>query len=455
MEPPLGIASIKSYLEKFTYTVEIRDFNIEMFHDLYDSNKFLFDDHFNLHWLEDDDFEKSVYPRIKGHIDKWSGELAESNAGILGFSLYASNLQTTLYVIRQIKKLNPEKIIIMGGAEAAIKFDNGVKKEILKYTDYIIPGEGEEVLKELVDSINGGDAVENVKGIYYKKMGVLEFTGKRPDIKNLDELPIPSLDGFPLGYYDDLFIPVVGSRGCINKCSFCSEFPILGKFRWKSGKRICDEFVYYCEKYKIENKAIKFDLIDSLINGNIGELEKFCEYMIENNVKNKYSVEWSGKAAVRNGMTYELLKKIFDSGCLYIYFGIESGSEKVLKDMNKKFDLVTASRIIKDSNRAGINTRIFLIIGFPTETEDDFQKTLDFITGHSKYIENVFAGEGCIVAANTDLYDNPGKYNIYWKNGEWYSQFSTPEIRKSRVRRVQEHCRSMNMRVEGWGKPEK
>lgn len=452
VEPPVGLACLKSYLEKFNYAVTIRDYNIELFHEIYAENKKLFDDHFYQHWFKDEDYNTNVYPVIKDYIKKWAEEIVNSDIGIIGFSLYVSNLQTTLSVIKLVKELDPQKIIILGAAEAATAFNYKVKEDMIPYTDYLVPGEGEEVLKELADCINNNEKIETIKGIYYKKNNQFEYTGKRPNIRSLDELPIPALDSFPLTYYENLRIPIIGSRGCINRCSFCSEFPLLGRYRSKSGERIYEEFIYYINKS--EHEKLEFVLIDSLVNGKIRELEAFCDLMIKNNIKNKYNIEWSGKASIRKEMTTELLHKLAGSGCSNLYYGLESASQKVLNDMNKKFDIELASRVIKDTYEAGINNVLFLIIGFPTETEDDFQQTLAFLTDHAKYIYNVHGGEGCCVAANTDLYDNPDKYGVYWKNDDWYSSHSSPEIRIDRLKRIHDHCKSLNLKIQGWSKPE-
>ncbi len=191
----------------------------------------------------------------------------------------------------------------------------------------------------------------------------------------------------------------------------------------------------------IENYGKKeFEIVDSVFNGNIKRVDDICELVIES----RLDILWSAKTAFNKGMTYELLRKMKAAGCLSLAFGVESGSPRVLKDMRKNANFEEIKAIIKDTWRAGIMVNCFFIIGYPTETQEDFQLTLDFIKENAGYIYSFDQITGCHMEEGSYLGNNLDKYGIIMNDDGWYSSESTPKIRQERLMRFRDLARSLH-----------
>jgi anaerobic magnesium-protoporphyrin IX monomethyl ester cyclase len=445
---PLGIPCISSKLVKNGFKVIKKDYNADVHSKIiskYDEN---FSDFSNL--FDEDNYNKIIYPLLKSSIDKWAKEILKSGAAIIGFTLYLMNKCTIRKISEIIKEKAPDKIIVLGGPETS------QNRDFMKWgtIDFAVTGDGELTFLQLVEAIvySKTDYCD-IKGLIYKENGKPDiiYTGDNT-ITNLDDLPFPDFKDIDLRKYKWNSIPIESSRGCINKCSFCSDTLLKRNYRFKSGKRLFDEVMHF-----VNLGHMNFAFMDSLLNGKISELEKFCDLIIESGInKGKKKITWGGTACIRKEMTLELLRKIKEAGCYNFTYGIESGSDDVLRMMNKRTTVSLAEEVLKNTYLAGIKAFVFILIGFPTETEDDFKKTLEFITRNKEYISYIFAGGGCTITPNTDLFINPEKYGIYLLDDEqiiykyphrWLSKETTPEIRKARIKTFVEHCRSLNVNV--------
>lgn len=135
------------------------------------------------------------------------------------------------------------------------------------------------------------------------------------------------------------------------------------------------------------------------------------------------------------------------AGCHGLDYGLESGSPKVISDMKKGFELPVAERLIRETYEAGIKVGLFLLAGFPTESEENFQETLDFLKAQERYIDHVTPGYGMGMQAASDVQLHQQQYGIHWKDGDWYSEHTTPEVRRSRVERLRNYCQTLSFAV--------
>lgn len=153
---------------------------------------------------------------------------------------------------------------------------------------------------------------------------------------------------------------------------------------------------------------------DSLINGMPEELEQLCDKIINNQIM----FHWAGMALIRKEMTISLLKKMKAAGCIHLAWGLESGSQKVLELMNKRFySIDLATSVIEDTYRAGINQSISLITGFPGETEEMFQETLAFLNKYMKYF-NKISVQPMMVVRNSLVFEKHKQYGIDYTNSQ-------------------------------------
>lgn len=191
-------------------------------------------------------------------------------------------------------------------------------------------------------------------------------------------------------------------------------------------------------------------MCDSVLNGNIIELEKFCEFVIEANIK----IKWSGQITPRKRMTKELFGKMQRAGCYRLEFGVESGSEKIIGRMKKIFTVETSSANIKDCQDAGIKTVIYLIIGFPGETAKDFNDTLQFLEKNKTNIDLVRSFRQLYLIPGAHIYSNLEEYGIirpendYFGN-KWYNKEGNDyNLRMSRIARVNEKLSELGIKSE-------
>lgn len=437
-QPPLGIAYLTGYLKSRGYKVKQVDYSVRLFAELPEEKKYLLESAFHERWIHEREFYSLVMPHIESWIDAWADELARTPGRVIGFTMLTTSRLCTLEVIRRVKKIDPAKFIVVGGPHVT-RYEGGPKIIAENDVDIVVPGEGEEVFYEIVKALEEGTPLDEIKGLLIKKDGVVFDSGERPLIQGISDLPFPEFAGFDLKHYRSLTLPILGSRGCIYKCAFCSETVLWRRYRFRSGENMFLEFKRHSEELGINS----FYIVDSLINGNLKELEHMCDLIIEAGLK----VYWSGKASIRRQMTPELLNKMARAGCTGMDYGLESGSAQIVKDMKKGFDLPTARRVIRETHEAGISVGLFLLAGFPTETEEHFLESLEFLKEHVPFVHHVTPGYGMGIQAGSDVQLHPEKYGIYFKNGNWYSEHTTPEIRLRRVERLREFCNSLDVFV--------
>jgi hypothetical protein len=201
-----------------------------------------------------------------------------------------------------------------------------------------------------------------------------------------------------------------------------------------SGKRIFEEIAYQMKRFPGVNY---FYFIGSLLNGNLGELSQFCDLLILSGLE----ITWSGQAIIRPEMDKELLEKMRKAGCEWLGYGVESGSQKVIDKMNKRFLITDAEKVLKDTHQAGISTQANFMFGIPTETEDDFRQTLDFLKRNRENIDSVLASQSfCVIDRGTYLYTHAQDFGI--KNSDQHLYWETSGNNYAeRFSRYEEFCR--------------
>ncbi|MBD3263962.1 MAG: radical SAM protein, partial [Candidatus Omnitrophica bacterium] len=206
--------------------------------------------------------------------------------------------------------------------------------------------------------------------------------------------------------------------------------------RYRSPEKVIEEIEFLLNKYKVN----QFEITDSIFNGSVSRVEKICDLIIEK----RLDIVWSAKATLRKEMTYELLCKMKKSGCCALAYGVESGSPRVLRDMRKNLNLAEAEEVIKNTSRAGIQANCFFMIGYPTETEEDFELTLDFIRRNAPYIYRFDQVTGCHIEEDSYLGLNLEKYGIVFEPEGWCNAKSTPSIRRDRLQRFRDLARQLH-----------
>ena len=293
-----------------------------------------------------------------------------SRADVVGITSMSNNFLGTAALAEDIKRVNPEAIMVMGGPHVTFT-DSQVLKEY-PGIDIIVRHEGEYTMRELLQSLDKND-LSHVKGITFKQKDTIIRNEARPFIQDLDALPFPARDLLETDkYYTGGGMPrIISGRGCPHSCIFCSASSMWGHtVRLRSPHNVVDELEHLISKYHV--KTFGFD--DDTFTMVPQHATKICEEIIERGI----DVRWGCNARV-DTLTPELLKIMKKAGCFSLFIGIESGNQKTLDLMNKKITLKQIRDAITLAKKYSIEVLLTGILGFPHETYKDVQNTIDFM----------------------------------------------------------------------------
>ena len=245
--------------------------------------------------------------------------------------------------------------------------------------DVAVIGEGEETMVELVDCFERGAGFSGVRGVAYKEGGRVRFTSPRGFVGDLDGLPFPSRELFDnvaykryyAGRYGYTTTPLISSRGCPFTCDFCSR-PVFGtSFRARSAGNIVDE---------VEAVAgLGYDRVwfaDDCFTLDRGHLLDVCGELVGRGV----GLGWECLSRV-DTMSREVAVGMRRAGCVRVFFGIESGNDRILGLMNKLVTVEQARRAVYVAKAAGLQVGAFFIVGYPGESDGSVLDTLRFASG--------------------------------------------------------------------------
>jgi len=437
LQPPFGIASLKAYLEHYGVKVQCHDLNIEFYHQHKSQHGEMFMER-NISWFQKQQlFNKHIKPLLEPFFDRWISQFDELPA-MMGFSTYYCNKLATLLLAGKIKRLSPNTVTVLGGPSTMSDADLVLNQHV----DIEVIREGEQTLLELAQ---GSIPKHEIKGLVFIEDGKQVFTGERPLIKDINTLPIPDFSDFDVLKYTldmrrkSIVLPITSSRGCVGKCRFCFETEYWKHFRPKKPESILESMDQYNRVYATNN----FVFSDSIFTGHLGYIEKLCDLLLEG--RRDYS--WGGQARFSDRMGAALLKKMAAAGCTHMELGLETGSQRLLDDMNKKIKIQVVEQNLRDLKRAGIRVGVFLMNGYPTETEEDFQATLDFLDKNHDYIDTIFLSAGFNFNPHSWAYDNMDKFDVkYDSKGKWYNSLVNSRIIEKRNRAVEQKMQELKLK---------
>ena len=337
---PLGIFYLASYLRKFDFEVKLTDAEA-----------------------------------LKLTSTEIISEIADFVPKYVGISSTTVAFHRAIEVAENIRKTNPEIIIILGGPHVTSNPEHALSSGLFNYG---VLREGEVTLVQLLQALNANRDVNAISGIaYLDKNKKLVVTSTREYIKDLDMLPFPAFDLLhdldlykpqPSNYKTLPVINMITSRGCPGLCTFCDNNIFGRNYRKRSAENIAEEIKYLIHKFGIREIFFVDDtfLIDK------ARIYKLFEILDQENI----SFYWTCLGRI-NDANYELLEFIKSKGCWHISFGVESGDENILKVIKKNISLKKTNEVIKWCKKLGIKTKGFFIIGHPTETLETLEKTIN------------------------------------------------------------------------------
>jgi len=304
--------------------------------------------------------------------------IKKESPDFIGISTSTHAFLESMEVLREASTALPDATLALGGYHATFAAERILRA--YPFVDYVLKGEAEYSMPDLLDCIEKGREPINVEGISYFNGDA--YVSNRPAlIENLDELPFPDrgfVKGVHYGYaYRDIpltfgkFTTMSTSRGCSYQCSYCSCASFSQrKLRYRSADNVVQEMqMLYLEGY--ENVVI----VDDNFTHDTSRVEKICDLIREKGIRMKLYCE--GRV---NKATPEILKKMKSAGFDVIYFGAESASKRVLDYYNKKATPEQTIDAVKNAKDAGMMVITSFILGAPVESKEDMQKTVDLIS---------------------------------------------------------------------------
>ncbi|MBN1159770.1 MAG: B12-binding domain-containing radical SAM protein [Candidatus Diapherotrites archaeon] len=273
---------------------------------------------------------------------------------------------------KKLKEENDSKIILAG----PLMYKNDLEVlsaqfEKLPHVDAICYGEDEVTVPQACEKLLNGENPGDIDGVGVRG----KKTFKHTFVKDLNTLPIPDYSDTRMEEYLNYragtpSLTVWASRGCTAKCVFCDETNIWHPYRSRNPELVAEEMKHFHKKYKI--KAYRMN--DLLLNGDLQHLNKLCDLLKGNN-----KFFWGGMARAESSWNRALFDKMYDAGCRFLWFGIESYSEKMIEHMKKRIDPKEIIPITKAAKDSGMRVVSLLIDKFPGQTENDVKKTKELI----------------------------------------------------------------------------
>lgn len=353
-------------------------------------------------------------------------DLKEFQPDYLLINAATPTLEHDLDALKRAKEIFPNIITIAKGAVFLTLANDVMEKH--PELDLIIFGEAEDTLKEILEN----KPKEDILGIYYKDNGEIKFTGKRPFIENLDEIPFPARHLVDNSIYrrpDNNKVQAVikVSRGCPFHCFFCLATPVSGaKVRKRSPENIVAEIRECVEKYNITNFVFWSDIFNIDRDWTI----ELCNKIIESGLK----ITWSANTRADTA-DLEMAKIMYKSGCRLVSIGVESGSQYMLEKIGKKIVLDDVRRTVSIFKQAKIRIYNYFVIGLPWETEDTVEETIKFaIELDSDFISFYTATP----LPGSRFYDYAKENNLFdsgtsFESAYYYPAVNTHTLSKDRV----------------------
>ncbi len=433
--PPVAISLLAGNLRSKGYRVHLFDLNNELYHQVAPKHKMYWDQEQYSFWSSPVEV-KNLIKQYQSVIENMVDRIVEKKSRLIGFSIVFTALHFTLEIAERVKKRLPDSIIVLGGPSTA-EYADGLKHLDNPFVDALVLREGDITLPELCKNLKETGRLLRIPGLVFKENGSIINGGLRDPAPSLDDIPYADYSDFDLSTYThpnrlDMF----SSRSCVNQCHYCDERKYLQRYRFRSGKSLFEEVRYNLQKFP---GITYINFCDSVVNGSLKELSEFARLLVENSVH----ITWSGQSVVRKDMTPDLLKLLAKSGCTYLSYGVETGSDAVLKSMNKKLaSREAAENNLRDTHNAGIKAYANFMFGYPTETEEDFRQTLDFVRKNRPWIDGVSPSQSfTVIVPNTYLYENPGQFGV--EDSPHYLYWSTRDGKNTypvRFERYERFC---------------
>ena len=312
-------------------------------------------------------------------VDEVARQVIEARPEYVGITLFTVGVWNAADIARKIKDALPETSIIVGGPHIS-----SMGKETMERFpefDYAVNGEGEKTLMDLLQALEKDGDISGVPGLLYRSGPFVRETTGRAINKVLDELPFPAWDllpDFPGAYKPAIYdfprgpvATIAASRGCPFHCRFCDTSTFGARVRHYSPEKVFEMMQHLNKTYGVRH--IMF--VDDLFLASKVRVTQLCNMILEAGLK----MTWSCTARV-DTVKPDVLDLMKKAGCWEISFGLETGSNELLQQMDKAAEVEKSEQAVKWTAEAGIRTKGLFMLGYPGENEETIQKTRDFVS---------------------------------------------------------------------------
>ncbi len=468
--PPLWPAMLAASLWRQGYRGTCFDLNLFIHNRLAPEQRYLWEMRYLFRWERQRHFD-AVWGLLAPLALEALEQILLQRPRVVAFSTTQASFLFSLRLAATIKEVAPEIRVVIGGPSVfwtqrvdqadvptvVIDDETGRVLDQIDAVDVLIRGEADHTLPQMMHHLLEGldplavpGAVARIGGVWYSPT---------------PPLPPAELDGLPFPDYTDLppvehepGVAFISSRGCTRRCTFCNDCSMQGVFRRRSAVHMVGEIIALRRAYGVR----WLQMVDLLINGDLQELEHFCDLLIHAGIE----VEWAGQGIIDPRMDLRLMTKMVRAGCQEITYGLESLSQPVVDLMNKGFSVRDAIRFFRDARRAGLRTSINLVAGFPGETPEMFEETVATLEHECDNFHRVQAINACVLTPYSRLSKGLADFGVDSSMQEGFLKWRGPvgndySERKRRVRALQElvtrigiDCQEQNLYDEGEPPPD-
>ena len=333
-------------------------------------------------------------------------DIAREQPDIVGISIPSMpQMMAGMTLAYLIKEAGLDCHVTVGGPHISMLRDELPRvPSIFTLIDSAVVFDGEVPLLRLAEALDGDGDLSQVPNLIYRDGDDIRVTERKVPEK-IGDLPLPDFDGMPLGKYlaPDLVLPLLTARGCyFGKCAFCNVgYGEAESFSQLRAERLADQMRTLREKYGV--KHIFFS-DEAITPRNLRNLSPMLE-------EDGSPLHWGGCVRFERVITRDVLNSMARGGCRMILFGLESASQPVIDHMVKGTQLEHMSRILFESAQAGIWNHTFFFFGFPGETMDDAQATVNFLFDHKSVIHSAALGT-FLMERYSPAHRFPGQYSV-------------------------------------------
>jgi len=348
-------------------------------------------------------------------IERYFEEILRYKPRYVGFSLKDQFDPFSRVLRKKIKEFTDVPIIVGGSLTPFIDLKNLNKLFAKEYFDYLVVGPGECALPSLIESLEEKNEPEGIANVFYQKDGKIR-AGDLKIIEDLDRLPYPDFSQFDLDLYltPERILPLQTARGCSwARCSFCSHHSIyLKQYRTFNIGKVVDtikhlQITYNCSHFVFNDEELP-----------PGRAKIISKAILKSRIKNIYLATYA--RLVEGYNNDNLLRLMRQAGFVQFLWGMESGCQRILDLMNKGTKVSTAGQILKKCWQRSISSICWIIFGFPGETKEETQETVDFLRKNSRYIEFLMLG-AFRISRHSPISENPEKWGVKIKKQGSYA----------------------------------